>query len=213
MKEIKGDKVLKPSIIQSGEMFDPIEFEEIAAIEEPEGWLGDPEEWPILFCRDHVPKETLSRFLQGELTELDRTATLSTCYAYFSSTIDVDGEDLYMHLESALPDIGRREGKMTWLEWESSYGELWLMMGWGVDFSHRDYPVARQLLELGLAPGQWFILKLEPCYSGPDHNGEYDQECEWELISSERLSPSEKGELWHQWLATLYPPEESATSC
>jgi hypothetical protein len=203
MKEIKGDHTMKPSIVLPGEMYQPVDTK-LGWEDAPEGWVGDPKEWPILFSEEPVAQDVLDAFLRKELEPTVPPPGANNCYAYFSTCIDPVGTDWDMQLESALPDVGRRQGKMTWLEYESNFGELWWMLGFnGADSHDEEFPNAARLAALGIVPGQWFVLRLEPWYEGPDYNGECDCGCEWKLVASEPLSDSDRGTMWHSWLETL----------
>jgi len=196
-----------------------------------EGWLGDPEEWPIAFLLD----EDISAYdfqvqlrgwheiftmpeaeRQAELAELRkdwrRRLRHNTVYVYCcieDYEDEFEGEveyTLQAEVLSALPDIGRRKGKRTWLEYELSItGEedTWqVILGW--DYQDEEW-LAKRALEMGVCPGQWFILKLKPNYitypATPDCAEEYDFEISAELISAERLAPEEHARRWAEFLA------------
>jgi hypothetical protein len=145
----------------------------------PEGWLGDPE-WPSLFLG---PK-------------------MNEVYVYCELFVD-EFEELAVELLSAVPDVGRRQGKMTWLEHELNVDSFAVMLG-------LDHDAAEQFaLENGLCPDQWFVLKVIPHYwegwCGDFY--EYDFEVDFDLISAQRLSPEEHAKRWSDyWTARGLAP-------
>jgi hypothetical protein len=142
----------------------------------PEGPLGDPA-WPLFQVagnRDHL-------------------------IAY--AEIDEYG---CPQLLSALPDMGRHENCMTWLEYETdSHGSLGTIMEVnredpGAPFSEEDW--IWWCLREGLCPGQVIIVELIACYS-KDYCWEYacyeyDFNMDWEIISREELPQEEHAERW-----------------
>jgi len=142
---------------------------------EPEGWLGDPE-WPPLF---------IGRGNSG------------TVYVY----AEVDMEEGVPYLLSALPDLGRHENYMTWLEYEVTInGSFCELIEHGHDCITSEEDWLTWCLENGLCPGQWFVVRLTPRYSSwydYQYGGmEYDFSCDYEIISAEQLSPEEHLERW-----------------
>lgn len=179
-----------------------------------DGWLGDPDEWPSLFLRDHVVREPwqdiLGRFEdipQGG-SWIDHTSH-STAYVYMEVQ-DNGEEDLEFHLLSALPDVGRRDRHMTWLEFEMSTdeGSLW-ETAFGADDRYSNVgpsmtPVADWAMRHGICPGQWFIVKLKPNYTETydSWSGGYecDFECSAEILDREKLPPPEHERRWLEFL-------------
>lgn len=197
---------------------------------EPEGWLGDPEEWPIMFLLDEEISaydfQVLHRGWHGvfslpdgkrqaELAELHedwrRRLRHNTVYVYCcieDYEDEFEGEihhTMQAEVLSALPDIGRREGGRTWLEHEltcTGEEDAWqVILGW--DYQDDEW-LAKRALEMGVCPGQWFILKLRPRYitypanvNGPE---EYDFEIDAEFISAEKLPPEEHARRWAEFL-------------
>lgn len=141
----------------------------------PEGWLGDPE-WPSLFLG---PK-------------------MNEVYVYCELFVD-EFEELAVDLLSAVPDVGRRQGKMTWLEHELNVDSFAVMLGLDHDRA------VEFALEQGLCPGQWFVLKLIPHYwqgwCGDSY--EYDFEVGFEVISAQRLAPEEHAKRWFEYWRDL----------
>ena len=167
----------------------------------PEGWLGDPNEWPSLFLRNHVVRQF------GRPTGKYRK---NTVYVYM--TLENYGEmDLEWDLLSALPDEGRRQDKMTWLEFETQINDpptFWASvreaLGGPNLIPPTETPNADWALQAGICPEQWFILRLTPDYitypaseNGPE---EYDFEVDAELISAQWLNLDEHQRRWTEFL-------------
>jgi len=176
-----------------------------------EGWLGDPKEWPVLFLRDHVVRERWQDILfrledvpPGD-SWINHTSH-STAYVYMEVQ-DNGEEDLEFHLLSALPDVGRREGHATWLEFEIDNDEVQL---WETTFGAYSKggpsmtPVADWTMRHGLCPGQWFVVKLRPNYSESydSWSGGYecDFECSAEILDHEKLPLPEHERRWLEFL-------------
>jgi hypothetical protein len=145
----------------------------------PEGPLGDPA-WPLFTVngnRDHL-----------------------IVYA----EIDDDGVP---QLLSALPDLGRNERHMTWLEYEiDEWGGLGgLMALGGIEASTSGAPFSDEdwtwwCLREGYCPGQVLIVELRAHYSKSYdwHSGgyEYDFEVEAEILTAEHMPFHEHSERW-----------------
>jgi hypothetical protein len=197
---------------------------------DPEGWLGDPEEWPVMFLLDKetsaynlqiglrgwrevlsMPQEERQAELETMRTNWRRRLQRDTVYVYCCIE---DYEESYKgetwhamkaELLSALPDVGRRQGKTTWLEHElcvNGEDDTWqTILGW--DYQDDEW-LAKRALEMGVCPGQWFILKLKPHYitypatvNGPE---EYDFEISAEFISAQWLPLEEHARRWAEYL-------------
>ena len=176
----------------------------------PEGWLGDPNEWPSLFFRNKQRTWQNTSKKDWESGWIGQTYHHTVlCYCCLE---DRGWEDLSWCLLSALPDIGRHQDCMTWLEYETELGDaftFWAMVreslgGQGVCDIRKGFsetPNTDWALRHGLCPDQWFVLKLTPNYitypatvDGPE---EYDFEVEAELLDREPISPTEHFKRWH----------------
>jgi len=179
-----------------------------------EGWLGDPDEWPSLFFRNHVIRERWQDIL--DLPPANRSGSWidhtshSTVLVYMEVEDDGDGEDLEFHLLSAIPDVGRRENHATWLEYEmnADEGALW-EAAFGTECRYcKDgesmTPVADWAMRNGICPGQWFVVKLEPDYQEFQDYESGHYECEFEcgatVLDREKLPPQEHAERWREFL-------------
>jgi hypothetical protein len=183
-----------------------------------EGWLGDPDEWPSLFFRNHVipPERDILGLLdlgllglRDESDWLEHTSH-STVLVYMEVEDDGEGEDLRFNLLSAIPDVGRRENHATWLEYEmnTDEGALW-EAAFGTECRYcKDNesmtPVADWAMRNGICPGQWFVVKLEPDYQEfRDYESghyEYEFECGATVLDCEKLSPQEHAKRWLEFL-------------
>jgi hypothetical protein len=146
------------------------------AEETPEGPLGDPK-WPLF----------------GVGRKHDRLILYAE--------IDQYGEPCLL---SALPDLGRRDRYMTWLEFEvDNQGSLASIMQLGdwvgeAPFSEEDWIL--WCLKEGLCPGQVIILDItanyteDYCWDAGCY--EYDLEINWDIIGREHLSPEEHAKRW-----------------
>jgi len=161
----------------------------------PSGWLGDPVAWPILFFPG---KTALGRPLKHDGV---------LCYL---SLDDYGGEDLELGLASALPDLGRIHGKMTWLEFETQLGDppcFWEQVMeavggheiWGGD----ETPVADWAMRNGFCPDQWLLVFLKPHYT-TSYEGEHDFEVFADLILAEPLSPEEHSKRWQAFRLRVF---------
>lgn len=144
--------------------------------DEPEGWLGDP----------NIP----SLFLGPKLDE-----------ALIYCMVDAaPKEDLALLLESALPDIGRRQRKKTWLEWELDNITFEEVMSWPCGLEEREH----LMLGLGICPGQLFVLRVEAsyhtCHDSWSGHCETELEVDWELVWAEPLDPAEHARRWCEHL-------------
>lgn len=144
----------------------------------PEGPLGDPK-WPLFVVngnQDHL-----------------------IVYA----EIDEYGEP---QLLSALPDLGRRERYMTWLEYEvDEWGFSGLMALGGIEASNSGAPYSDEdwtwwALREGYCPGQVLIVEMRVHYSKSYdwYSGatEYDFEVEAEILTAEHVPFHEHAERW-----------------
>jgi hypothetical protein len=175
------------------------------------GWLGNFDEWPILFFRNkqreprYIGKKDLESGWIGETVH-------HTVLCYVCLT-DLDWNDLSWCILSALPDIGRSEGKLTWLEHELRLGDadsFWEMVREALGGS-ASYPVPSETpnadwaVQNGIAPDQWFVLKLSPSYitypATPDSAEEYDFEVDADLLDCEKLTSSEHEKRWSEFLS------------
>ena len=138
-----------------------------------EGWLGDFEAWPSLFLGPRA----------------------NDVYVYCEFFIG-EFEELEIDLLSALPDVGRRQGKATWLEHELNNDSFAVLLGLDHDEAERF------ALESGLCPDQWFILRLIPHYSQGWRGDvyEYDFEVDFYLVSAQQLPPWEHVRRWTEYL-------------
>jgi hypothetical protein len=154
-----------------------VEMVPIQPVPLPEGPLGDPA-WPLFIVngnRDHL-----------------------IVYA----EIDEYGEP---HLLSALPDLGRNERRMTWLEYElDEWGSLGGLMRLDMEdpgaapFSDEDW--TWWCLYQGYCPGQVLIVELVAHYS-KDYCWEagcyeYDFSLSFDILSAEHLPLHEHAERW-----------------
>jgi len=140
---------------------------------------------------------------------LDHT-DYSTVYVYMEVQ-NTGEEDLEFHLLSALPDVGRRDDHMTWLEFEITNDEVQL---WETTFQSEcryckdgEYsmtPVADWAIQNGICPGQWFIVRLKPNYTETydSWSGGYecDFECSARVMDLEKVSPREHMDRWMEFL-------------
>jgi len=171
----------------------------------PEGWLGNFEEWPILFFRDHEIQRSLAR------PELKAVLSTVCCYCCLE---DYGDKDLDFVLLSALPDIGRKDNKITWLEYESQINDpatFWNQVREELGGSYlyntdSETPLADLAFQRGLCPGQWFVLKLSPNYIHyyTSDMDEWDFGIKAELTDREKLSPKEHLIRWSEFIYGIY---------
>lgn len=179
----------------------------------PEGWVGDPNEWPILFFRNKLKRQYYTPKEDWEKGWICQTTPHTVlCYVCLE---DGGWEDLSWELLSALPDLGRRDNQMTWLEYETQLGDpdtFWATVRealggqrqWAYRENASETPNVDWALQNGICPDQWFILKLTPDYitwpATPDGPEEHDFEVAAELLDFESLAPTEHTRRWHRFL-------------
>jgi hypothetical protein len=124
-----------------------------------------------------------------------------TIYVWFEFQVDND-YDLYLELVSELPDTDWSDGWGHWIEYERE------MCGWDflpglVDHWPDELPFVKGALELGVAPNQPFLLRIEGHYStSRDWETGYPEtelEASWEFICAEPMSPDQALEEWRIW--------------
>lgn len=97
----------------------------------------------------------------------------------------------------------------TWLDWErGGCGEDWLIrQALGDDHESEGWALA---MKVGISPEQRFdVLFFGYASWGPDHDGDYDSECECELVSIEHRTPADHLWAW-EWLFTQWNPPFAA---
>jgi hypothetical protein len=154
----------------------------------PDGWLGDLEKWgPALFFPERKKRER--GYHPGP----------AWVYLYLD---DCGEDDLEIHLLSALPDLGRKDRFMTWLEYEVTTGDMNWQWMFGIDQHwEADYPTAAWAMTEGLCPGQWFIARVHAHYHEPLHlEDDFDIEYNGEILSKEILNPLTVALSWEAWL-------------
>ena len=156
-------------------------------------------EWlPLVAAEEEPPPEGPLRDPAWPLFEVGRNPDHLIVYA----EIDEDGQP---QLLSALPDIGRRQNRCTWLEWEieGECGSLAGLMRLGLEdtgayFSEEDW--IWWCLREGYCPGQVLIIELVAhyskyyCYEYACY--EYDFSLSWEILGAEHVPMKEHAERW-----------------
>ena len=132
------------------------------------------------------------------------TVSSTTFYAWFEFQMSHE-YDLELELVSELPDLGWGEYG-HWFDYERE------MCGWdflpGFELNWQDdFQMVKMALTLGVAPNQPFLMKVFGAYSTSrdweSGHEEAELECDWELISIEKLAPTAVLEEWRIWHAQM----------